>query len=279
MAANIDLTSQKWLDLIFEGRNHSYGAYVLRQQSSKRHLIAFVFSMVFVAVIVFTAITVKEVNDTITRNRVIENVVLGDFDLTPPPPPEELTKPDFVAPPPVELAKTIGFVIPEIKEDILVREEDEFKAQDEILANPTAIVSTIDNLQGRDDGLGIDPKDLADNKVIVQDDTPVTPEVFDIVEIKPDFPGGESAMYEWLAKNINYPVIAQENNIQGKVTLQFVVGKNGEIENIVVMRGVDPSLDKEAVRVVKAMPNWIPGKQGGVPVKVRFTLPVQFKLQ
>ena len=86
-------------------------------------------------------------------------------------------------------------------------------------------------------------------------------------------------MYEWLRKNINYPVIAQENNIQGKVTLQFVVDKNGDIVDIIIARGVDPSLDKEAVRVVKSMPKWIPGKQGGNSVKVRFTLPVQFRLQ
>lgn len=279
MAANIDLTSQKWLDLIFEGRNQSYGAYALRQQSSKRHLIAFVFSMVFVIIGTFTAIMVKKANDTIDNNRVIETIQPGDYDLTPPPPPDEITRPEYVAPPPVELAKTISYQVPEIKRDDMVKEEQEVKTVDEVFNEKDALVSFVDNEKGRTDGLGIDPATLKDHQVITQDVAPAAPEVFDIVEIKPDFPGGESAMYEWLSKNINYPVIAQENNIQGKVTLQFIVGKNGEIENIVVVRGVDPSLDKEAVRVVKAMPKWIPGKQGGIPVKVRFTLPVQFKLQ
>lgn len=279
MAKNIDLMSQRWLELIFEGRNHSYGAYVLRKQSSKRHLIAFVFSMTFVILVIFTALMVKKVNDTITSNRVIEVIQVGDYDLTPPPPPEELTKPDFAAPPPVELAKTISYQVPKIERDEFVDESQEMKTVDQVLDKKDALISIVDNMEGRTDGLGVDPGTLLEHQIITQNTTPVSTEIFDFVEINPEFPGGQSAMYEWLAKNINYPVIAQENNIQGKVTLQFVVGKNGEIEDIVVVRGVDPSLDKEAVRVVKSMPRWIPGKQGGVPVKVRFTLPVQFRLQ
>lgn len=280
MAHDINLTSQKWLDIIFEGRNQSYGAYTLRQHSSKRHLIAFILAMTFVVAGTLTAIMVKKVNDTIEKNRYIDVVDIGDFILeAPPPPPEEIIEHRVEAPPPIELAKTISYQVPKIERDELVKEEQEIKPVDEILSDKDALISIIDNKDGRTDGLGIDPKDLAEHKVITQDIAPANNDIFEIVEIKPDFPGGESAMYEWLSKNINYPVIAQENNIQGKVVLQFVVGKNGEIESIVVARGVDPSLDKEAVRVVKAMPNWIPGKQGGVPVKVRFTLPVQFKLQ
>ena len=114
--------------------------------------------------------------------------------------------------------------------------------------------------------------------MIVQEEV-VEEKVFEIVEQPPSFPGGEAAMYEWLSKNINYPVIAQENNIQGRVTCQFVVGRNGEIEDVKVVRGVDASLDKEAIRVIRSMPKWIPRKQGGNAVKVRYTLPVQFKLQ
>lgn len=279
MAKNIDLTSQKWLDLIFEGRNHSYGAYVLRQQSSKRHLISFVFSMAFVVVIVFTAITVKKVNDTILRDKHEDSVVLTSIDLTPPPPPEEIVEHRVEAPPLIEMAKTIQFTVPKIEKDELVKEANEIKSVDEVLENSTAIVANVDNLEGRDDGLGILPDALKEHKVIVAAVEDNKTYDLGLIEQNPSFPGGEAAMYEWLSKNINYPVIAQENNIQGKVTLQFVVDKNGDIVDIIIARGVDPSLDKEAVRVVKSMPRWIPGKQGGNSVKVRFTLPVQFRLQ
>ena len=103
--------------------------------------------------------------------------------------------------------------------------------------------------------------------------------VFDVVEEQPSFPGGQGALMQWLSDNIKYPVIAAENGIQGRVIVQFVVSKTGSISNVNVVRGVDPSLDKEAVRVVKAMPNWTPGKQNGTTVNVRYTLPVTFKLQ
>jgi len=103
--------------------------------------------------------------------------------------------------------------------------------------------------------------------------------VFVIVEDKPQFPGGDQAMMKWLAENIKYPVIAQENGMQGRVICQFVVNKDGSIVDIDVVRSVDPSLDKEAIRVIKSMPKWKPGKQRGKPVRVKFTLPVVFRLQ
>ena len=95
----------------------------------------------------------------------------------------------------------------------------------------------------------------------------------------PEFPGGQAAMMKWLSKNINYPPIAAENNIQGRVMVSFVVEPNGSISNVKIVRGVDPNLDKEAMRVVGKMPKWKPGMQTGKPVRARFTLPVQFRLQ
>ena len=103
--------------------------------------------------------------------------------------------------------------------------------------------------------------------------------IFQVVETMPQFPGGEQALFKFLNENIKYPVIAQENGIQGRVICQFVVNTDGSIVDIQVVRGVDPSLDKEAVRVIQSMPKWIPGKQRGKPVRVRFTLPINFKLQ
>ncbi|HOO94823.1 MAG TPA: energy transducer TonB [Proteiniphilum sp.] len=107
----------------------------------------------------------------------------------------------------------------------------------------------------------------------------VTEEIFVVVEDQPLFPGGNAAMMKFLSDNIKYPVIAQENGIQGRVICNFVVEKDGSITDVQVVRGVDPSLDKEAVRVIQQMPRWKPGKQRGQAVRVRFTLPVVFRLQ
>ncbi|MEN6588526.1 MAG: energy transducer TonB [Proteiniphilum sp.] len=107
----------------------------------------------------------------------------------------------------------------------------------------------------------------------------VTEEIFVVVENQPEFPGGNAAMMKFLSDNIKYPVIAQENGIQGRVICNFVVEKDGSITDVQVVRGVDPSLDREAIRVIQQMPRWKPGRQRGQPVRVRFTLPVVFRLQ
>lgn len=101
---------------------------------------------------------------------------------------------------------------------------------------------------------------------------------FYVIEEKPEFPGGEAAMFQWISKNVKYPEIAKENGVQGKVFVQFVINKEGKVTDVQVIRGVDPSLDKEAVRVIQSMPAWKPGKQRGKPVKVSFQLPINFKL-
>ena len=104
-------------------------------------------------------------------------------------------------------------------------------------------------------------------------------QIFTVVETMPEFPGGQGALLQYLAKSIKYPVIAQENGIQGRVSCSFVVNKDGSIVDAEVIRGVDPSLDKEALRVINSMPKWSPGKQRGKPVRVKYTVPVTFRLQ
>ena len=104
--------------------------------------------------------------------------------------------------------------------------------------------------------------------------------IFTVVEKMPEFPGGRDSLISYLSENVKYPAIAQENGIQGRVTCQFIIETDGSITDVEVVRsGGDPSLDKEAVRVIKAMPNFIPGKHKGKPVRVRFTMPINFKLQ
>ena len=107
---------------------------------------------------------------------------------------------------------------------------------------------------------------------------PPTNKVFDVVENPPSFPGGQAALRQWLSENIKYPAIAEENNIQGRVVVTFVIETDGSIGNIRVVKSVDPSLDEEAVRLVEAMPKWTPGTQNDKPVRVRYNLPLTFKL-
>ena len=104
--------------------------------------------------------------------------------------------------------------------------------------------------------------------------------IFMVVETMPEFPGGQQALFKYLGENVKYPVIAQENGIQGRVICQFVVNKDGSIVDVVVVRSSgEPSLDKEALRVINSMPKWKPGKQRGKPVRVKYTVPVNFRLQ
>jgi tonB family C-terminal domain len=115
--------------------------------------------------------------------------------------------------------------------------------------------------------------------VQVVEEEPEEQTIFEVVENMPDFPGGQAALMLYLAKNIKYPTIAQENGTQGRVIVQFVVNKDGSIVDAKVVRSVDPYLDKEALRVINTMPKWKPGMQRGKPVRVKFTVPVMFRLQ
>ncbi len=280
MARDINLTSEKWIELIFEGRNKSYGAYVLRKNSPKRHTFSLLVVLIAVVLIVVAAVGISSYNKArkAAKEAMTQVTALSDIELdTPPEVPEEQQVKQFEIPPPVELKSTIQFTVPEIRKDEEVPEEQTMKSQDELVKSDVQI--SIADIKGKDDETGVDIATLQQHKVIVQEEVKQEEKIFEIVEQPPSFPGGDAAMYEWLSKNIQYPVIAQENNIQGRVTCQFVVGRNGEIEDVRVVRGVDASLDREAVRVIKSMPKWIPGKQGGNAVKVRYTLPVQFKLQ
>ena len=149
------------------------------------------------------------------------------------------------------------------------------------------VLNIVDDDVEIEDELKIEDSEADDNTVIdvapvidaAEEEEEDNTEVFFIVEEMPEFPGGDLALRKYIASSINYPVIAQENGIQGKVYVQFVVGKDGKVTNAKIARGVDPSLDKEALRVVNALPPWKPGKQRGKPVNVSYTVPINFVLQ
>ena len=153
---------------------------------------------------------------------------------------------------------------------------------------PETVLSDIIDIQDNEaevETTDFNSEDEADARVEIQ--APIAPpeeeeeeQVIHIrVEKMPEFPGGQDALNRYLVRNIKYPLLAQENGIQGRVVCQFVVNSDGSIVDIAVVRGVEESLDKEAIRVIQSMPKWTPGRQGGKSVRVKYTLPIRFKLQ
>ena len=275
--AKLDLISLEWTNLVFEGRNQDYGAYQLRKGTSKRNIWSIII-VALAAALLFLGLTVHrmaEPNRTVMNMQAVEvaNIKKDKKDVK-----VEKRDPVKVEPERIieKVKSSVKFTAPVIRKDNLVKEEDEIKL-DEIEKSTKAIGAlTVDG----NDELGGEvlrikeeiappepPKHVEDNKI------------FEVVEQNPTFPGGTAALMSWLSQNIKYPVIAAENGVKGRVIVQFVVEKDGSITDVVVVKSVDPSLDKEATRVIKNMPHWIPGRQNGSPVRVRFTVPVTFTLQ
>lgn len=276
--SKIDLISSDWVDLVFEGRNKAYGAYRLRKSTTKRNILAMV-AVVLLLIVAFIILTVKNFVDE-QRAKVAMTQVAELTNYKQPEKKAEVKQKKVEVEPErvVERVKSsIKFTAPVIKKDEEVKPDEELKTQDELMSTKTAI-GTFD-VKGNDDANG---EILKAKDVIAEPEPPKHEEenkVFDIVEQQPLFPGGPAALIKYLSENTKYPVVAQENGVQGRVTVQFVVEKDGSISDVHVLRGVDPSLDKEAVRVVKSMPRWTPGKQNGITVRVNYRVPVLFRLQ
>ncbi len=271
MAKDVDLTSREWREIVFEGKNKEFGAYKLRESSPARHTKAIVSVLIAVAIILVllilsvSGVFSKPEEEQITTATVQEITTVDteeDESLTPTEP-EEIVAPEEVA----NQQQVTDLLI---VEDDKLEEDKQVKNQEEVLDNEAA-VGAVDITEGTNDL----------NKIIIKDEVIAEEQPMNIamVEQKPEFNGGEAAMYKWLSDNIVYPSAASEEGVQGRVVVEFVVGKDGSITNVRVVRPRHPALDKEAVRVVKAMPKWIPGRNNGQPVKVTYTLPVTFKLQ
>ena len=278
MSKFIDIDSREWCDLVFEGKNKRYGAYRLRQSSSKRHLYALAVVLIGMILVSLTPQVIGVVEE-LTRKPDLgpmeEVVELSNLPIEEQVPQENIIKQES-APPPPPLKSSIQFVPPVIAADDEVTDEDVMKTQEEVQASDLMI--SVADVKGTDEEHGIDIAELQQHKVIVEAE-PEEEKPFEVVEQNPEFPGGIAELNKFLSDNIRYPVIAQENGIQGRVIIRFVVSRTGDISNVEVLRGVDPSLDREAVRVVESMPRWIPGRQRGRAVPVYFTLPVHFRLQ
>lgn len=275
--AKIDLVAREWADIVFQGRNKDYGAYVLRNGTSKRNVYS-ILAVLLVAVLGFSAIkliTFIQEQQELARTEAVELSAIQEK--------KQAKKVEKVEQPKVEPEKvvekvksSIKFTAPVIKKDNEVKEEDEIKL-DEVEKSDKAVGAF--TVEGNDE-VGGDV--LKAKEEIAPPPEPEKPKeedtkIFDVVEQMPSFPGGN--VMAWLSQNLKYPVIAAENGVQGRVVVQFVVEKDGSVTDVHAVKKVDPSLDKEAERVVKSMPKWIPGKQNGSAVRVKYTVPVTFKLQ
>lgn len=293
MAKDVDLSSKEWTDLIFEGKNKEFGAYALRQASDRRHNLAVIYVIAGLALILICAWLYgmykadKERAENERIAELIASIEQQQFDelqaeLDIPEEEENQMEQEEEIPEPEEeeaLAEEI-LNTEKFTEFLVQKDEDvkeEVKSADEVKDTSTALGS-VNFDQGTDD-LNIVREHK--NEVIVEEKHEVVEEtkVFTSVEQMPQFPGGEAELLKWISTHIKYPAIAMENKVQGKVVVQFVVTRDGSIGEVKIARGKDPDLDKEAMRVVKTLPKFIPGKMNGQAVNVWYTLPINFKLQ
>jgi len=270
MAKDLNLYSQDWCDIVFEGRNKDYGAYEIRRTSSKRHIIALIIILllsVFIAALPTIISKVVAVTKSFTAG-ISEQTVLAELEEVKEI--DDYVKPEALPPPP--LIASIKFTPPVITASEDMTDEDAMKSQED-LQKSDAVVSIAD-VVGDKDGV-VDIRDLEVAKEIV----PEEEVIHKIVEQMPEFPGGMAELNAYIKKRLQYPQLAAENGIQGTTVIQFAVMKDGSVDKVTVYVSTHPLLDKEAVRVVKTLPKWIPGKINGKGVNSYYIIPIVFTLQ
>jgi protein TonB len=257
-------------DIVFEHRNKAYGAYELRTHYTTNINRALMIGVsCFLLMLLTNFLFARKKDENLDKEGVVINVQkIPDEELP------IIEKPKEPEPPkPVEQVKTIKFLIPEVVEET---NNEMPPPTPEELENAVISNKTQDGIETNE--IAAEPPTEASTAVtkvleIEEDNT-----AFITVEVQPSFMGGNSEMYKFLGKNLKYPTAAQRANIQGKVFLSFIVEKDGSITDIETMKGIGFGCDEEAMRVVKLMPKWSAGKQNGRNVRVKFTIPVFFKL-
>ena len=281
--AKIDLYDPKWVDMVFAGKNKEYGAYQLRKGTSGRNIKSLLILVIAAALVGgFLAWKVIEQKQAEEQQAYMEAMELAKLQqqAKKEEKKKEPVKPKIEPKKEIPVAReTQKFTAPVIKKDELVKEENQVKQMDKL--DEKVAVGT-ENKEGTKDRLA---EAVRSDIAVAAPPPPPAPKpevsnkVFDVVEEMPHFPGGPAALQAFLSSNTKYPVVAQENGVQGRVIVSFVVERDGSITDVRVVRSVDPSLDREATRVVKSMPRWSPGKQNGSAVRVKYTVPVVFRLQ
>ena len=286
MAKDVDLSSKEWTDIIFDGKNKEFGAYQLRRNSDKRHNRAVLATLIGLIVILVGAYFLGMYNDFRAKQHEAELQAQLEQQLAQmaeevpeeEAPEEEIQAveaPEQEQALPEEILNTIKDTEIQIAADNEVTED--ITSKDDV-AESTAAAGATTFDQGTDN---LEVVRTHKDEIIVEEKKPEPKkeEIFTAVEQMPQFPGGEAELMKYVTNHIKYPTMAAENNIQGRVVVKFVVKKDGSVVEVQVLRGKDPDLDKEAVRVVRTLPKFIPGKMNGQAVSVWFTLPINFKLQ
>jgi protein TonB len=268
--SKLDILNQQWIDVVFSGRNKNYGAYELRKDNPRNTNKALLIGVAaFVLLISFKTI-LNAIEGFIPKAD--EKVKVTEVVLPPPPVNEEVKPPPPPPEPPKPKVDQVRFPPPVVKPDNEVREKEPPTVKELEVADP----GPKDQKGDPNAAITIDePVGNADVKQVVEENPN---QIFTAVEQVPTFPGGDAGFNKYLSKNIRYPAIARENNVQGRVIVQFVVEKDGSLTDIKVVRGIGSGCDEEAVRALKASPRWKPGIQNGRPVRVQYSVPVSFAL-
>lgn len=265
MSKNININSSEWCDFIFKNRNKAYGAYKMRQSSFKDHIAAFGITVLSLLIMIWVVPAPKgEANIGGGRGLSLES---------------EIQLPFLPAPPKMH-ADFITFYEPEITPDNKIRKvvgDDKNGVLYEACKPITISISSIDCYFD----------DFTEYPIPLTPYCPTDPPYYPtdsigcgypLADVYPSYPGGKDELYKYLEKNLKYPFITLEMGVQGKVIIGFTVSKTGAISNPKIVKGLDFYCDKEAMRLIKQMPKWIPGKQYGRPVNVNYVLPIQFRL-
>ncbi|MDO4335864.1 MAG: energy transducer TonB [Bacteroidales bacterium] len=280
--SNVDLTSKEWRDIVFADKNKEFGAYVMRQQSDKRHNKAFLFLLLGLVCVIVLIIAWSKYSDYRSEQAAIEAKMQAEKMLAAQL--EQMEEPEVKEEPEEQ---KVEIEIPEVPEEVLATVQvTQIAIVDEVKNEVMEMEAQLEdntargvvNQEGSDDA---DKFKAVQEQVIVKEPEPAPKEdeIFVAVEQQAEFPGGMAALMKWLSNNIRYPEAAQQNDVQGRVIVKFVVEKDGSVSQAQIVKGVDKDLDKEALRVVNKMPKWQAGKNNGVAVRSYFTLPVNFKLQ
>ena len=250
-------------DLIFENRNREYGAYQLRKRYNGVVIAGLIIaSLIVTLAVIIPFLSVTREDHILSGGLRYVNVQLEDFQ-----PQEELYVPPSPPPPQEERLQDMVKYVPPVVVDTISLNEEPIATTDEILAQPSD-----ENIEMVGTGVG-------ESLIPGIGSGEETDEPFMIVEIMPMFRGGDiNGFRDWVQKRTSYPQIAIDNKIQGKVMLTFIVEPDGSVSNVTILKGVDPLIDNEAVKSIEASPKWSPGYQRGKPVRVRYSLWLNFAI-
>ena len=268
LGSKLDIIKREWIDVVFNGRNKEYGAYQLRKNNPRNTSRALLFGALFFVVIISLPTIINKIEGMIPKAK--PKVKITDVVLTPPPP-----DPKKPPPPPPEPPKphtdVVKFPPPVVKPDNQVIEEPPTQKQ-------LAVADPGQKNQKGDENAEITVNEPVGNAEVVQKVTEDVNKVYEAVEKEPSFPGGPDAFNKFLGNTIKFPAVDRENNVTGRVFVSFVVERDGSLTQVQAVRGPSETEKAEAVRGVKLSPKWTPGIQNGKPVRVSYTVPVNFTL-